>query len=768
MNSRINPLRDTDPKHFQGWVLKGLIGEGGQSTIYLAEKDGHRAALKMIRKEFLHDETSVTRFAYEIKNWEILNHPNIARVIDVEDSGKFFAMEFIDGPNLEEYLNQSGPLPFVEWCIFAEHVASAINYCHSKGIIHKDVSPRNILISPKGPVLIDFGISYLEKDERLTLYETVGTPPFMSPEHFGMSASKEMDAFSLAGTLIFAATGHYPFAGETNAERRESILFREPNFSGLSEKQILVLSPLLYKKVEDRGSLTKFSELVTEMRSDHLSSFVSIEFAKVKRESKKKLVLEKKQLSVKTHAVKKGVTTAAIISITTIGLVASGILLLEKNSSDKAKISTVRVKESTQNSEAKSISSQLSAPSTKKLNLESSMQIDNSPNNKEIQANLDISKKYYEANQLDRALKYAKLAANAGNAHGMYDVAYILSDQGKVQEAIVWYEKAAGLGYGDAFWNLGALYEKLGKTDEALSWYEKGAKNNNVGSLNALGYYFGEKNGDYRKAISYYQKSANLGSVMGTSNLGFAYEKINDKVNAKKWYIKASDLGSVDASINVGYLYEQSADWTNARKYYKRAADKKDPLGMYNLAIVLRNRFGQEDQGCNLLEEAALVNSIEASTKKLIDTAIGQDCTKDSATPLTSPKPIASSSIFKVSAPLAPDVQIDEIFGKAFKNDLHYWEIPLTNVEGAKVPAITAVQFRMIGYPDADWLSIPYKLKTNETVGYVYAQVDDFLFNAIFKARNYCPEFRLVREESGRIVHIWNKGRPDCATDYIP
>ena len=768
MNSRINPLRGTDPKNFQGWVLKGLIGEGGQSTVYLAEKDGHRAALKMIRKEFLHDETSVTRFSYEIKNWEILNHPNIARVIEVEDSGKFFAIEFIDGPNLEDYLNQSGPLPFVEWCIFAEHLASAINYCHSKGIIHKDVSPRNILISPKGPVLIDFGISYLEKDERLTLYETVGTPPYMSPEHFGMSASKEMDAFSLAGTLIFAATGHYPFAGETNSERRESILFGEPNFYGLSEKQILVLSPLLYKKVEDRGSLAKFSKLVKEIRSDPLSTFASIEFAKVKRESKKKLILEKKQLSVKNQAIKNSVTTAAIISITTIGLAASGILLLEKNSSEKEKISSVPVKKSPQNFAPNPISSQLSAPNAEKLNLGSSTQIDNSPNNKEIQANLDLSKKYYEANQLDRALNYAKLAANAGNAHGMYDVAYILSDQGKFQDAVVWYEKAASLGYGDAFWNLGALYEKLGKTKVALSWYEKGAKNNNVGSLNALGYYFGEKKGDYQKAISYYQKSADLGSLMGISNLGFAYEKINDKVNAKKWYIKASDLGSVDASVNVGYLYEQSADWTNARKYYKRAADKKDPLGMYNLALVLRNGFGQEEQGCNLLEEAALINSIEASTKELIDTAIGQNCSKVSATPIPSPKPSASSSTFKLSAPLAPDVQIDQIFGKAFKNDLNYWEIPLTNVEGAKVPAITAVQFRMIGYPDAGWLNVPYKLKTNETLGYVYAQVDDFLFAAIFKERNYCPEFRLAREESGRIVQIWNKGKPDCATDYNP
>jgi len=137
---------------------------------------------------------------------------------------------------------------------------------------------------------------------------------------------------------------------------------------------------------------------------------------------------------------------------------------------------------------------------------------------------------------------YAKLAAAVGNAHGIYDVGYIYSKQGNKAEAAKWYERAANLGYGDAFWNLGALYMSMGKKNLALSWYEKGAQKNNIGSLNALGFYYGDKSQNYAKAIPYYRKSADLGDAMGMANLGFAYDQLNDVENARNWYKKLQIL----------------------------------------------------------------------------------------------------------------------------------------------------------------------------------------------------------------------------------
>jgi hypothetical protein len=74
----------------------------------------------------------------------------------------------------------------------------------------------------------------------------------------------------------------------------------------------------------------------------------------------------------------------------------------------------------------------------------------------------------------------------------------------------------------------------------------------------------------------------------------------------------------------------------------------------------------------------------------------------------------------------------------------------------------------MIGYPNAGWMDVPYKLKTDKLLGSVYAEVDDMLFAVIFKQLKYCPEFRVVREMGGRIVQIWEKGQPECSTDYNP
>lgn len=120
-----------------------------------------------------------------------------------------------------------------------------------------------------------------------------------------------------------------------------------------------------------------------------------------------------------------------------------------------------------------------------------------------------------------------------------------------------------------------------------------------------------------------------------------------------------------------------------------------------------------------------------------------------------------------MSAPLALNVQVEEIFGRAFKSGLA-WKIPLTNVKSEKVPELTAIQFRIIGYANAGWMDVPYKLKTDSSRGTVNAEVDDFLFTRVFKEVKYCPEFRAVREEGGKVVHIWNKGQPECASDYNP
>lgn len=333
MKSSIQPLRDGDPKSFQGWILKGLIGEGGQSTIYLAEKERQQVALKVIKKENLHDQLAVERFFTEIKNLELLDHPKIARYVESDTSSgvPYFAVEYISGLNLEQYIELNGPIEGDEWYELALSLAEVVSYCHSQQILHKDLSPGNIVMGDSGPILIDFGLSYLEKDPRLTSVELVaGTRPFMSPEHFGSSRPKEMDNFSLAGTLIFAATGHYPFSGSNDAEWRDSILYNRPDFAGLSESQIQVLTPLLYKNPEERGSLLVFSQLISDLMAGKSGSkLVKKEFAKVNRDSQRRLIQDRKQLSVKKTTVKKIASAAVVVTLLSAGLASYGIVQIQ-------------------------------------------------------------------------------------------------------------------------------------------------------------------------------------------------------------------------------------------------------------------------------------------------------------------------------------------------------------------------------------------------------------------------------------------------------
>ena len=347
MKPDLTPLRAGDPKEFDGWNLKGIIGEGGFSTIYLAEKNLQQAALKMIKKENLHDQMAVERFFTEIKNLELLNHPNIARYVESNTSTgvPYFAVEYIEGVSLEKFVESNGPISGAKWFELALSLAETLNYCHAKEIIHKDVSPGNIVMGKKGPVFIDFGLSYLEKDPRLTSVElTVGTPPFMSPEQFGNERTNAMDVFSLAGTLIYAATGHYPFAGSSKQEWQDSISFHKPNFELLSEDQIKFLTPLLYKASADRMGLPLFIAILRDhLGIEQLSTLNAKNFRTHSKDAELKLLKTKKLGELRKSKSNSGLRNLAISAATSALVIVVGVNLLSGSESTTKKSGTSAV-----------------------------------------------------------------------------------------------------------------------------------------------------------------------------------------------------------------------------------------------------------------------------------------------------------------------------------------------------------------------------------------------------------------------------------------
>jgi hypothetical protein len=194
-------------------------------------------------------------------------------------------------------------------------------------------------------------------------------------------------------------------------------------------------------------------------------------------------------------------------------------------------------------------------------------------------------------------------------------------------------------------------------------------------------------------------------------------------------------------------------------------------MGMYNLAIVLGNYFGQGDQGCVLLKEAISINSIDPDTKKLANAAIAKGCSttagNENLLPSTAKasdgdlQPIATYKGSEYSEKLATNVKSSSIFGRAFLSDGN-WKIPLTNSANESVPPINRVQFRDASLPYGSWWNMPYELINSGNVGWqaVVSNIGIQLLHSTGK--KVCPEFRLALVQNGLVTYIWTKSVEPC------
>jgi eukaryotic-like serine/threonine-protein kinase len=201
-------------------VLRRL-GRGGMADVYVAlhQTLERQVALKVLRRQLASDEGYVERFRREARAAAKLNHPNIVHVYEVGRSNDYhyIAQELIDGGNLKDEVENSGPLsPEVAIEVFRA-VASALSAAHQAGITHRDIKPENILHSLRGEIKVaDFGLARVGGGNDLTQVGlTMGTPRYMSPEQVqGKAADSRSDLYSLGCTMYFLLTGRPPFEAE--------------------------------------------------------------------------------------------------------------------------------------------------------------------------------------------------------------------------------------------------------------------------------------------------------------------------------------------------------------------------------------------------------------------------------------------------------------------------------------------------------------------------------------------------------------------------
>ncbi len=243
------------PQIFGKYVLEREIGAGGMARVYLATLRGaggfeKRLVLKQIRAELASDQAFVRRFVEEAKTAVELSHSNIVPVYElgVEQGVYYIAMEFCSGVTLSELLSATGALEPFEGAYVGVEICRALDYAHRRaGIVHRDVTPRNVLIDDEGAVrLIDFGIAapVSTGDERGPR-EIFGSPGHMPPEQLaGARLSPATDVFAVAVLLFEAWTLEPPFRRRT-AEESARALEAPPPALGDRAPELAALSDLL-------------------------------------------------------------------------------------------------------------------------------------------------------------------------------------------------------------------------------------------------------------------------------------------------------------------------------------------------------------------------------------------------------------------------------------------------------------------------------------------------------------------------------------------
>ena len=204
------------------YEITQLLGEGGMSFVYKAiDKQLQRTvAIKTLKPVYVEQEKFVERFKREAQTAANLNHPNIVQIFDWGFGDEpFFVMEYIEGSTLTSIISKKRTLSISDILFIGAQVSSGLQAAHSQGLVHRDIKPGNIMITPQGKVKVtDFGIVSLQNEESdITKTGSIlGTASYISPEQAqGKPVSKESDLYSLGTVLYELITGRPPFEGET-------------------------------------------------------------------------------------------------------------------------------------------------------------------------------------------------------------------------------------------------------------------------------------------------------------------------------------------------------------------------------------------------------------------------------------------------------------------------------------------------------------------------------------------------------------------------
>ncbi len=224
--------KQADPaigREIGGCKVLSRIARGGMGTVYLGEQLhlGRQVAIKILAPELAKDSVFVQRFVQEARAVAELSHPNIIHIIDAgaSDGSFYFTMEFVEGENLNQIIQNRGRIPLDESLVLVGQIADALVHAHGRGVIHRDIKPENILITSTGQVkLADLGLAKRTLDQNASAItqagSILGTPYYMAPEQARdfRQADARSDLYSLGVSLYKMLAGVVPYDGNSPIE----------------------------------------------------------------------------------------------------------------------------------------------------------------------------------------------------------------------------------------------------------------------------------------------------------------------------------------------------------------------------------------------------------------------------------------------------------------------------------------------------------------------------------------------------------------------
>ncbi|WP_150251886.1 serine/threonine-protein kinase [Nocardiopsis deserti] len=265
----VEPPTAADPERIGGYSVVGCVGAGGMGAVYAGlDAGGGCAAVKVVHAHFAADADFRARFVREVEMVRRVRAACAPAFLDADARADtpWLATEYVPGLTLRQHVRRHGPLSGGVLLALAVGLAEALTAIHAAGVVHRDLKPGNVILSPTGPKVLDFGIARAVEGTALTRTGGLfGTPGWVAPEQYeGQAASDRSDMFAWAGLVAFAATGRDPFGRESAEVVSHRVRNGEPDLDGVPPE---LLDPVRRAFDKDPGRRPPAVEVVTALTS---------------------------------------------------------------------------------------------------------------------------------------------------------------------------------------------------------------------------------------------------------------------------------------------------------------------------------------------------------------------------------------------------------------------------------------------------------------------------------------------------------------------